>query len=195
MKITPTLLLTLSATVPVALLAHSSVVFASTDGGSHGSIADTGKYWVNFGIYLFVLWLALRNVVPSAWRARRTRIKDSVLAATKDLEAAEVLVAETEKRTRSLAADQRKAKQEIVTQAESEAALIIASAKERAVRQRSQAEDLVKGEGRSAEVQYRAELVAKALQLAKDSFQRGDFATKESDYRSAALERARRLIQ
>jgi F-type H+-transporting ATPase subunit b len=150
---------------------------------------------VNFIIYVAILFFALRKVIPQNWMARRNAILENVTSSARELESAEQAVKAAEERTKNVATEQEAAKQEIIRQAELEAAQIIKSATEKAERQKAQAKDLIEGETRSAEATFRAELVERALELAKSKFKSGAFAAKESSYRDAALVRAKRLVQ
>jgi F-type H+-transporting ATPase subunit b len=150
---------------------------------------------VNFAIYIAVLFIALRKIIPQAWMARRNAILENVTAAARELEQAERSVRDAEDKTKNLSNEQEAARQEIIKQAQLEAAQIIATAKEKAERQKAQAKDLIQGESRSAESVFRSELVFKAVELARDKFKSGAYSAKESSYRSAALDRAKRLVQ
>jgi F0F1-type ATP synthase membrane subunit b/b' len=178
----------------VGLFLNSGFASAWASGGP-ASIGDLKSYWINFVIYICLLFICLRKVIPAAWTARREAIQATVRNATRDLESAEAEVKDVETRTRNLEADKRKAMDEIIRQAEAEASAAVSQAREKATRASVQAVDLLKGEGRAAEVEYRSELVARALQLAREKFQQGAFADKEAGYRDAAMARARRLVQ
>lgn len=183
----------LTATQLALLLVTPSLAFSA--GGGEASISQLIPYWVNFILYLAILFFALRKVIPQSWMARRNAILENVTASARELESAEQAVRAAEERTKNLATEQETAKQEIIRQAELEAAQIIKNATEKAERQKAQAKDLIEGETRSAEATFRAELVERALELARDKFKSGAFAAKESSYRDAALARAKRLVQ
>ena len=182
----------LAVATGILLTSGQSQAWAS---GGPASIGDLQSYWINFVVYVCLLFVCLRKVIPTAWSARREAIQATVRTATRDLESAEAEVKEVEARTRNLEVDKRKAADDIVRQAEAEASAAVSQAREKAARLSVQATDLLKGEGRAAEVEYRSELVARALQLAREKFEQGAFAGKEAGYRDAAMNRARRLLQ
>jgi len=177
----------------VALLFGVVDVASASEG--HISPADLIPYWVNFILYVGGLTLLLRGPVKRAWAERRTRIEGLVLAAARDLEVAEAAVKVEEQRGRTLDAHAEQAKADIRIQAEAETASIAKNAEDRSVRMRQQAEELLAGEGRAAEANYKAELLERALSLSRERFQTGDFASKDHVYRNSALGKAGRLVQ
>ncbi len=174
----------------------AAVAFAEeAEGAHHGSIADLASNWVNFIIYVALLYVLLRNVIPAAWAARRQNIRETVLASKEELEAAERELHTVEALTQNLPREQARAQREIIEQAELEALAIKAAAVERAERTKAQAKDLLVGEGRSAESQVRASLVAKAIELARKRFASGEYSNRQATYVDAAIDRAKRLVQ
>jgi len=196
----PAFLLGRTARSVTGLLA-SLPLFASAahaieaEGPHHGSIADLASNYINFAIYIAVLYVLLRKAIPNAWLARREKIRETVLASKAELEAAERELAAVEALTQNLSQEQERAKREIIEQAELEAAAIISSAQERAVRIKSQTKDLLVGEGRSAELQVRASLVSRALEIARGRFASGEYSERQGAYVDAAIDRAKRLVQ
>jgi len=171
-----------------------SPAFASSDAGHSPSISDLGVFWVNFLIYVTLLYVFVRKAISSAWAARRESILASVTSATDEVNAAERELNATEALVKNLAADQEKARGDILRQGQAEADAIVAAAKEKSARIKTQAQELLKGEGRSAEASFRAALVAKAVEISRERFSRGEFAAKQEQYLDAALSRAKRLV-
>lgn len=184
---------TIAIGLAVFEIARPSLGYCSSEG--HTGISSLIPFWVNFAIYIAILFVALKKIIPQAWMTRRNAILENVTSAARELEQAEKAVRSAEDKTKNLASEQEAAKQEIIKQAELEAAQIVAAAKEKAERQKAQAKELIQGESRSAESTFRSELVFRAVELARDKFKSGAYSAKESSYRSAALERAKRLVQ
>lgn len=179
-----------------AQFAFSASAYAEgSEGAHHGSVLDLAANWVNFLLYVGLLYFCLRKVIPNAWAARREKIRETVLASKAELEAAERELNAVEALTRNVTQEQARAKQEILDQAELEAAAIKAAATERAARIKSQAKELLVGETRSAEAQVRQSLVARALEIARAQFASGQYATRQQSYVDAAVDRAKRLVQ
>lgn len=165
------------------------------EGPHHGSILDLASNWVNFLLYLGVLYLCLRKAIPNAWAARREKIRETVLSSKAELEAAERELHTVEALTHNLTQEQARATKEILEQAELEATAIKSAADERAARVVSQAKELLIGETRSAEAQVRQSLVARALEIAREQFASGQYAARQQSYVNAAIDRAKRLVQ
>lgn len=184
----------LSASLLALAAFTAAPAFASSGAGHSPSISDLGVFWVNFLIYVTLLYVLVRKAISNAWAARRASILASVTTATDEVNAAERELNATEALLKNLAADQDKARADILRQGQAEADAIVTSAKERAERIKTQAQELLKGEGRSAEASFRAALVTKAVEISRERFSRGEFAGKQEQYVDAALSRAKRLV-
>ena len=177
------------------LLTVTASFAEEAEGPHHGSILDLVENWVNFLIYLAVLYICLRKVIPNAWAARRETIRSTVLSSKSELESAERELHTVEALTQNLTQEQARATREILEQAELEAQAIKAAADERAARIKSQAKELLVGETRSAEAQVRQSLVARALEIARAQFTSGQYAARQQTYVDAAIDRSKRLVQ
>lgn len=194
----------LSCTAPsctLCVLAALATIFLNASGAyassGHGepSIGDLTFYWVNFVLYVGVMAYIVRKPLAKGWAARTARIKQSVMQSSDDVEAAERELNAIEALTKSLPVEEEKIRQQIVEQANAEAADIVRQAEQRAARIREQAKDLLQGESRSAQSTFRNTLVARAVQLAKEKFGAGEFAAREDAYQTAAVSRAKQLVQ
>ena len=183
------------ATSLVATLALSDLAFASGGAGHHPSIHDIVPFWVNFVIYIVLMTVLLRKPIKDGWASRRNRIAEEVSSATSDMEAAERELAAVEALTKNLLQEQERARVEILKQGELESNSIISTAKEKSSRLSSSTKDLLEGESRSAQAQFRATLVAKAVELSKSRFRTGELAARQSVYVDAAIDRAKKLVR
>ena len=181
----------LCAIVPFAVAAASGGKAESHE----ASILDLGKFWMNFAVYVALLVVLLKKPVKSGWASRRARIADSVSSATSDMAEAERGLAAVEALTKNIVAEQERARGEILSQGELEAQAISRAAVEKSVRVKSQVKELLEGETRSAEDQFRSSLIAQAVELSKDRFKSGDYAARQSAYVEAATDRAKRLVR
>jgi F0F1-type ATP synthase membrane subunit b/b' len=192
MKLTTNALLfvamAMCALVQVTAPAHAS-------GGKPPALSDLTFYWVNFVLYIGVMTFILRKPIKNGWAARTARIKQAVAQSTDEVESAERELNAIEALTKGLTAEQERVRQEIVSQAELESAEIVRNANQKSLRIKEQAKEMLRGETRSAESSFKASLVARALQLAKDRFKGGEFAARESIYLDAASRRSKHLVQ
>lgn len=177
------------------------VLVGATDHAIAGSgnrppaLSDLTFYWINFILYIGVMTFILRKPIRNAWAARTARIKKTVAECTDEVDAAERELNAIEALTKGLATEQDRVRQEIISQANLEASDILRQADQRAARIREQAKEMLKGETRSAESAFRASLVSRALQSAKERFTRGEFAGREQTYVEAAVNRSKQLVQ
>jgi F0F1-type ATP synthase membrane subunit b/b' len=185
----------LLAAALVAALAPMSFASASGgEGGHHGSVLDLGKFWLNFIIYVVLLVALLKKPIKNGWASRRARIAEDVTSATSDMEEAERALAAVEALTKNLAVEQQRARGEILSQGELEVQMIARAATEKAARTKSQVKELLEGETRSAEAQFRQSLIARAVELSKERFSSGELAARQAAYVEAATNRAKRLV-
>jgi F0F1-type ATP synthase membrane subunit b/b' len=177
-----------------ALLIVASDAHASGTGHAP-SIGDLTFYWINFVLYIALMSYLLRKPIKTAWASRTARIKQTVSDCTDQVASAERELNAIEALTKGLPTEQERARQQIISQANLEATDIVKQAEQRAARIREQSKEMLKGEMRSAQSSFRASLVSRALQLAKDRFSKGEYATREQAYVGAAVSRAKQLIQ
>lgn len=184
-----------SPALVLALIGNVALAHASSgEGAHHPSIGDLTWFWVNFVIYVVLLTALLKKPIKSGWASRRARISQEVSAATAEVASAERELAAVEQLSKNISSEQDKARAEILKQGELEVASVLEAAKEKSIRIKASTKDLLQGESRSAEAQFRAGLVAKAVELSKARFQSGDFAARQSAYVDAAISRAKRLV-
>lgn len=178
-----------------ALFGLSQAFASGSAEAHHGSIGDLVGPWINFLVYLVLLVTLVRKPIRNSWVARREQIVKDVADATSEMESAEHELSSVETLTKNLTNEQAKAREEILKQGELEAASIEAAAREKAARIKSQVRDLLDGESRSAQANFRAALVAKAVELSKARFQSGEFAARQGAYVDAAVDRAKKLAR
>jgi F0F1-type ATP synthase membrane subunit b/b' len=184
----------LATMVSVAVFLSAESACAAS-GSGEPSIAELKFYWLNFALYLGLLFFILRKPIRNGWASRVARIRQTVTRSADEVSAAERELNAVEALSRSLATEQERVKSEIANQAELEGKDIVRQARERAERIVNQAHEMLKGESRSAESQFRATLVARATEIAKQSYAKGEQAGREASYLEAAMNRAKSLVQ
>lgn len=182
------------AVAALSYLVSISEAFAA-EGHHIGSVWDIKFHWINFLVYIAIVYIASKGVISSAWATRRDRIKQAVRHSAEELEHAEKELKQVEILTRNVVAAEAAAQQEILQQAESEAQTIVATAKEKAIRIAEQAGELIEAEANAARHAIRDELVSRAVELAKKRFGSGELASKQEQYAAAAIARARQLVR
>lgn len=185
---------TYTATSALAVMSTARAALGSP-GHGEPSIGDLTFYWINFILYIGIMTYILRAPLKRGWAARTARIKQSVMQSSDEVGAAERELNAIEALTKTVPAEQEKIRQQIIEQASAEAADIVRKAEQRAIRIKDQAKELLAGESRSAQTSFRQALVARAVQVAKEKFGAGEFAAREGAYQSAAVARAKQLVQ
>lgn len=188
------------------VLLLTSVRSAYAEGAAHTpAISDLKYYWINFLVYLALLYFALRKVVPAAWAARRERISTALQGARVALSTAEQELQAVQEALRRLQEpstaatgklnEVQKLRAEVLSDGRAEAQKIIQDAEQRAVRIQAQAREQLAGEVRTAQANVRAQLVERAVESARTRFARGEFSHRDGQYRDAAVNRAKRLVE
>ena len=182
-----TALLSVVAFVPV-------LAFASGGGHHEPSLGDLKHPWINFLTYIVLLYVVAAKPIKNAWRGRAETIRADVESAQTELSNAEQALKAVEEATRATKDRQAAVYQELVTQGEAEAAAVIADARARAERIAHQANELIAGESRAAQVAMRRQLIARAEAIARSRFESGAMSHRDSAYVDAALNTAHRLV-
>lgn len=179
----------------LVVIAPSMAAAADHGAGHAPAFMDLKWFWVNFLIYVFALFFILRNPVKRGWLARREAIASAVAAAQKDAEAARQELLEAQRKLSSLESDSSKMSADIERETQREAAEILTQAKVRAERITRQSKELAEAERKATESLIRRELVAIAVERARERLQREVNAQADKELRDMALGAVRQLVQ
>ena len=168
--------------------------WAASEGHGHGTLADITWFWINFSIYIVIMYFLLRNPIVKGWAARRARITEALDQSQRELRTAEQAVLDAKRQLKSVDAEISAIRSQITRQAEMESEGIINSAKERSARIVSQAKELVTSEQRSAERAIREELSRKVLERAEAMLADSSNSSSDQEFRKAALQIAQKVI-
>lgn len=186
-----------SITLSLAIAASASPAFCS-DGGhgaDHGSIADLGIYWVNFLIYVGLLYFLLRKSVNSGWAARRDKIESDVTGGKIEIDAAEAKIAGMRGRMDLIGEDIERIRDTTEKETERESREVVETARVLAQRISQRMHESCSAEQRSAETGIRRELADMALKMAREQLCREINAESDRPYREAVANSAGRLLQ
>jgi F0F1-type ATP synthase membrane subunit b/b' len=109
----------------IVILGVSGSAFASGDAGHAPSISDLGVFWLNFTVYVVLLYVLAGKSISKAWAARRQSILSAVTSATDEVNAAERELNAAEALAKNLSADQERARADILRQAQVEADALV----------------------------------------------------------------------
>lgn len=190
--------------VPVRLLGASllfSVVLpavASAAGGAHHgepTFWDTKYYWVNFLLYVGLLYVLLKKPVSAGWNGRTATIAEAVNRGKLQLEKAEADLREARSRLASVDAEIAKIKSDIRRDTDLEGKQIIEDSRARAVRIVHQGKASAEAEKKALDLQLRRELAEAVLERAEAQIRRDVTAESDRGLRKAALSGMHGLVQ
>jgi F-type H+-transporting ATPase subunit b len=151
-------------------------------------------YWVNFLIYVAVMYLVLRGMVAKGWVERRERIKNELEAGKRSLAAALKRYDEANDRLHSADQEALELAKTIEQEGIKESAKISADAKEKADKIRSEASQYLALEGKSQKLLMQKEIGEMVLEKAQTILKSS--ITKETDrqLREGALRGVKNLV-
>lgn len=156
----------------VVVIINPTLVAASTEAGTHGqhvpSFSDIIPYWINFSLYVLILWKLLSKPVSRSWATRTREIEEAVNKGERARDEALQLLENAKTRRLSLSQTQKELEEDILHSQEHEVLEIIKDGMERAARVTAQSQDMVKAEQKSFEASLRSELSDKVLGRAKE---------------------------
>lgn len=186
--------------IPVVLLSVVVVLGLVPDalaesGSDHGSgLSELIPYWVNFAIYLVIVYFLTRKLVAKAWAERRQRIIDDIAGAKNQYQQAGSQLADAQAKWNRLSQEETRVRDEVARQGEFERNQLLEAAQAKSVRIITQAKEHGIAERRSAERLVREELVEEVLNRASRILK--DTATVDADrgFRTSAVGVASRLV-
>lgn len=195
-KIESTRIVLRTATLCGLVIIAPGVVFAeSGDHAGHGpSITELIPYWINFLLYVGILYFLLRKTVVRGWAARRQKIIDNISSAKEQFSQAQSLLNDAQSKWSRLTQEETRVRDEIARQAEFERRQMLESARSKAERMVLQAREHGLAERRSAEREIREELVDDVLSRALGILKQSASAETDRAFRSAAVGAAGRLV-
>lgn len=164
-------------------------------GGHHAehTIKELWFHFVNFSLYVLLLYLVLRSPVASAWRKRRETIAASLAKGTSILSDAKKELKEAEVRFASIASDSEQIKKQMTKETEDEISNILQDAQKRAADVLRRGQESAAAEKKIVERVIREELSASVLKRAEEMLSKK--TSKESDRlrREASIKNIRQI--
>lgn len=179
----------------VVVALHPAAVFAAAGHGHEPSFMDLKWFWVNFLIYVGLIYVLCRKPLAKAWQSRRFTIQAAIAEAQKEAAVAKQALHEAEQKLAALPADTAKLAADIEREAQRESADILLAAKTRAERLAAQAKDLAEAERKATESAIRRELVSLAMKKAQERLQKEITPQSDKAIRDSALGSVQQLIQ
>ena len=178
--------------------------FAATGHGDPGQLAghaeghaptigDLKLYWINFLLFLALMWFVTRKGVPQAWNARRLAIRD---AAERGKRAALQAKAEVDAATQAMASVNQEMEQvarTIAQDGEAEARRIMEDARATAQQIERQIAGTIAAEQRALQHAVRQEMAATVMRKVEDRIGRELSPEVDVKLRAVAVSSARAL--
>lgn len=167
-------------------------------GGVHHAEHHIGELWfhfINFSLYVLLLYLVLRSPITSGWRKRREAIAASLAKGTSILSDAKKELKDAEARFASIASDSEQIKKQMAKETEDEISNILQDAEKRAKDILRRGQESAAAEKKIVERVIREELSASVLKKAEEILSKK--TSKESDRlrREASIKNIRQIAQ
>lgn len=190
-----------SLVMAVPILLDSVISQASTEAGEHGLppfseyLRNTLSFWINFAVYVGLLYFLLRKPFAKAWEARRARWSESMKAAGESLTKSRERLTEAQSKLATVEDERRRLRQEIEQEAREEARRIVESARRRAEGVLRAAQDSGKAERAAAERVVQNEIIEMASSLARSRLAREVDVNNDRPARQAVVSTVKDLVQ
>ena len=155
-----------------APLFSAATAFAEEAPEKAETIGDLAWYYLNFGLYVAILYFLLRKPIVQTWQTRRNAIEADVVRGKEDLKTASAALADAKKKIATLDAECQRENDSIRKSTEGEKALILEEAKRRAQAIARQTEESIVAEQRHAETSLRREIGQVVLEKATELLKR-----------------------
>ena len=162
------------------VLLCARAAFASEGHGEGGGLSHLVPYWINFLLYVGLLYYLLKKIVVDFWQARRSGIADAIDESLSQLAKAEAKLVESRERLRNVEREVMQLQTGIERDGQGEAAEIVAEAHRKAGLTVQRAHETCATERVNAEKELRQELAARVVEHARQRLAAG--ASAESDY-------------
>lgn len=183
----------------ILLVAASSVpTLAYAASGGHGQEHSIGELWyhfVNFSIYVLLLYLLLRSSVATAWQKRRDTISASLAKGTSILTDANRELKEAESKMASVNSDIETIKKQMTKETDDEVSLILQDAEKRASDIIKRGEESASAEKKIVERLIREELSRSVLARAQEILSKKTSIESDKARREASLRNISQIVQ
>lgn len=160
----------------------------------HPSIMDLKWFWINFSLYVFLLYLLLRKKVATGWATRREKLSAEILSAREALEQVQNELSKAKERMARLENDRRDLRRDVESSTENEAKQIVTEAKRRAELIVKQAGVLGVAEKRAARQTLRREVAELVIENARGKLISTLSFEKDKGLRNAAVSASEQLM-
>ncbi len=165
--------------------------------GAHGhapSFADIIPYWINFSLYVLVLFFLLRKPIAKGWNGRTEAIAAAVNKGKTEREQAEQLLAAAKSKQSSLASEIAALVAQIKNETAAETQEILKDSAERAERIKTQGKEMLAAEEKAFKSALRKELADEVLKRATDILKKDLNASSDATLRTSSMNTVGQLL-
>lgn len=163
-------------------------------GHGKGSISDLFFPWINFIVYVGILFFVLRKPLAALWSARRSAILEAVEASKRANDEARVIYSAAQERARSLPSVIQSLKEKLGGEAVAEAQLLQQDAEGRAAKIVQSAKDTLAGEQKAFQVEMRRQFVDEVMQRAEAKLRNEVNEGRDQQLRQSSLKHIKALL-
>lgn len=175
----------------LVLLLSPSLVFAA---GGKGSISDLLFPWINFILYVGILYVVLRKPLAAVWQARRATILEAVEASKRANDDARVVYAAAQDRARALPQAIQEMKSRIMAETAAESAYIAQDAEARSQKILQSARDTLVGEEKAFQAELRRDFVDEVMRRAEAKLRAEVTDGRDQQLRQSSLRHIKALL-
>lgn len=177
------------------LLVLPLVAFAEEGQGHHvASFSDLTVFWLNFVVYLMILYFLLRKPVPALWAKRRQSIEHGVRTSAQELAQAKQNLNAARQKLSNLESDIALLREEMRMEIQAEQQALEEYGKSKSAKILARARDNYQTERRSFEQKLQHEISELALKLVRDRLSSEISAESDRTWRDAALKNVKGLV-
>lgn len=184
--------------VLTALCAVPALAIAAPHGGHeaahHGSSADLIPFWINFSLYVVVLFVLVRKPIASGWASRRDGIAAAVNKGKVERDQAESALRIAKGKESMLSSDIAALLAQVKNDTKAETEEVLRDAHERASRISAQGKDLLTAEQKAFETSLRKELADEVLKRATEILKKDMNASSDAALRTSSLNTVGQLL-
>lgn len=176
------------------LAAWPMQVWAEQGKAHTGSFSDLAIFWLNFIVYIAVMYFLLRKPFPVLWAKRRAGIEQGVRASAAELDRAKATLQQSQQKLNNLENDIARLREEMRSETQAEQKALEAYGKVKSEKILARARDNYVAEKRSLEQKLQHEISEMALKLVRERLSSELSSDADKIWRDAALKNVKELV-
>ena len=182
----------------LAMFLFAPVFAFASSGEGHGEAAGIGSifwYWINFILFVGMLYVLLRKPIATMWVDRAASISAAMDRADTELNDAEAKLLEARTKLDHVDEEMANVRELVAKEAQMEASAILDDARKKAEITLQRARETVLAEKSAAEKELRQQLADSVIAQASEILRQRISSDNDYERRQQAIEGFRRLVQ